>query len=230
MISINTAVVSALMRLRRLSPDMLASCLQVSVDAFSSWLKGEHTSDTLTSDEQMQALRILGVSGDALRPDVIHYWTVKESIDADYDALIKIVSAFGSADVIHLENAEAEAFSLDTSSRFLMKFNKFTAIITLEGSLFQSHKFHLKLGDTVNWLSESTATCVIAKDQYSDIVSKKMKSNSVPLIEKSLKSREIANKLAGLANTSSMETPDAIVALLKQVVDISASLQDKSKE
>lgn len=236
MFQVNTSVVRALMTLRRISADSLANSLQVSPVDLKTWLMGSvDTSPTIISeDDQMQALKILGISGESLRPDVIHYWYIDEGVfDAsakqDYDSLMAVISSFGAADVIHLDQNSEDLITLKSEVYFMLKFTAgFTSIIKVTFPVFKSHSFHLKVGDSVAWVAESANTAILSKDMFDKLESKRLNPTAIPMIEKSVKSKELANKLADVvADPSEMSSAD-IVAVLSQVSKLTA-LEDLDK-
>lgn len=155
---INTVIVKALMSLRGMTPETMASVLQVRVSDLLRWLEKDDET-ALPVHRQMEVLDMLGVRGHSLRPDVVHYWTVHEPVFGRarkiYAALDVLAEAFGAAEVVYLSQESDPAFSLSAKAHFGLKFPNFYAILEVQGSPFFNIKFSPSVSPKLSWMEGS---------------------------------------------------------------------------
>lgn len=155
---VNTSAVKALMHLRGVSNTMMASFINCTLSRFESWLyeHGENSDSLVGHREQMEVLRILGVEGDTLRPDVVHYWRIYEGLFSrpatTYWALAIVLKTFGKAEMAHLAMEKDPGFSLKAVTHFALRFAEFTAVLEVTAHPLKSCSLDPSLLPELSWV------------------------------------------------------------------------------
>jgi transcriptional regulator with XRE-family HTH domain len=132
---INTNVVRALMALRRIDESTLANIANVSPPLLSRWLNGEgdQSEDLVAFTAQLEILRVLGITEDTPRNDMVHYWYVHEPLfslsSRNYWAVAQVTRAFGRAEVVYFAKDSDPMVSLGSKIHFGLQFPSFRAVL-----------------------------------------------------------------------------------------------------
>ena len=176
---VNTKIVNALLTLRGVSRDALCSVTGLSPDALCAWLDGvEQKEEDKTDDErlpferQLEVLKVLGITGDHPRSDVVHHWTIREPVfghrEKAYEPLRHLLSCFGRAEVVHLALDQDSLVSLTSRTYFLLTFMKFRVILAIETAPFQSISFNPETLPNLNWAGTG-ATIVTSYEKFQQL-------------------------------------------------------------
>jgi len=214
---INTIVVKALMSLRGMSVATLASVLQVRSLDLVQWL--ERDEPTLPAHRQMEVLDMLGVRGDSLRGDVVHYWRVTEPIfgraEKVYTALHILTEAFGKAQVVYLARESDPSFSLNAKAHFGLKFPGFYAVLEVQGSPLVNLKFTPEVSPGLDWM-EGSVGLLMESDRYLSLepgaIQPEELGEQVEVVQNLLKWEQLSE----LAKTAKV-SPDQLAAVVEKV-------------
>ncbi|MCC5610589.1 hypothetical protein LC612_28520 [Nostoc sp. CHAB 5834] len=155
---VNTSAVKALMHLRGVSNAMMANFINCTLSRFEAWLYeyGENSDSMVGHREQLEVLRILGVEGDTLRPDVVHYWRVYEGLFSrpsnTYWALSIVLKTFGKAEMAHLTLEKDPGFSLKAVTHFALRFPEFAAVLEVTAHPLKSCSLDPSLMPELSWV------------------------------------------------------------------------------
>lgn len=131
---INTHVVRALMALRRIDEPTLANIANVSTPLLSQWLADGAGGDELIAfDTQLEILRVLGINGETLRHDIVHYWYVHQDLFSTntrtYWAVRAMTEAFGQAEVVYFAKDTDPLASMTARTHFGLQFSSFKVVL-----------------------------------------------------------------------------------------------------
>jgi hypothetical protein len=156
---VNTTVVQALMTLRGIDETTLANLAYVDVGQLRQWLagQGENADDAVPFDRQLEILRSLGIHNEAPRADVVHHWFVHEpffgATGRVYWALNAVVEAFGRAEVAFLARESDPAFTVRNQACFALKFERFRALLHVQGHPLRSLRFAPERFAGLSWMA-----------------------------------------------------------------------------
>ena len=157
---INPAVVNALMTLRSLSPQALSNISTVTLAEFQLWLADTSNSDNAIDFEtQLDILKMLGISGETPRGDIVHYWTLYEpflSPSSTYIPLDIVLKAFGPAQITYIASHEDPTFSSTNRAHFALRFNSFLAVLEVNGHPLRRLRFNPANFPELTWVGETT--------------------------------------------------------------------------
>lgn len=158
---IDTAVVRALMSLRGISAETLCSLAHVTRADMLAWLneEGDSHDERVEFDTQLEILRMLGIAGEAPRPDVLHFWRIHEPFfsraSTTYWPLETVLKAFGKAQVAYLARESDKAITFEAKTRFALKFGAFNAILEVTTHPLRSASFDPESMANLSWLPDS---------------------------------------------------------------------------
>lgn len=167
---VNTAVVRALMQLRQISDYDLCNLVHVTQEEMANWLdNGAEDDESVSFETQLEILKLLGISGEAPRNDVVHYWRVHEPLfskfEDNYWALQVILKAFGSAKAVFVTREADPAFTLQAKAHFALKFGSFMAMLEVTASPFRSIGFDPDNFQDLEWVPE-TFGVLLEEEEY----------------------------------------------------------------
>lgn len=219
-VNVNTSVVKALMCLRQLSDAQLASLSSVTQGDLHAWLYdiGEASEERVPFDTQLEIVRLLGVSGDAPRHDVVHYWKLHQPLfsrSADvYWPLAVMLKAFGKAQAVYLARESDPAFTFQAKSCFGLRFDTFTAILEVTSHPLRSIALNPETMPDLAWVPD-TFGVVLPDAEYDALEPGAMKPRGLQqyltytseaaqwnrlrdaALEKGLRAEEVATLLLG---------------------------------
>lgn len=155
---VNTDVVKGLMALRGTSIETLSNVSGLGVAGISKWLerKGSDPDDAVPFDLQLDILQALGVKNGFPRPDVVHYWTITEpglfGGGGNEWALKAVLTAFGKAQACYLARETEPSFSFKNETFFALKFDRFMAILKVQGPAFKNVRFSPEIYPNLEWI------------------------------------------------------------------------------
>lgn len=158
---VNTSIARALMYLRNIGEAELANIAQVRRTDLRAWLYelGEDSENRIEFDTQLEILRILGISGDYPRTDVVHYWRVHEPLFSraadSYWALSVVLKAFGKAQVAFLAREADPAFAFSARAHFGLRFARFTAILDVTAHPLRNISFDPAAMPDLSWVPDT---------------------------------------------------------------------------
>lgn len=158
---VNTSVVKALMHLRGVDEHTLANLLHVSSPDMHAWLYdiGEDSEERVPFEVQLEVLRVLGITGETPRPDVVHYWRIHESLFSrpaeTYWALGVLLKAFGKAQAVFIAQEADPALSFKARAHFGLRFGSFYAILEVTAHPLRSISFDPESMADLSWLPDT---------------------------------------------------------------------------
>lgn len=157
---VNTSVVKALMQLRGITDAALASLCHVTLADLRAWLneQGENSAERVEFDTQLEILRILGVTGEQPRGDLVHYWRIHENLFSrasdNYWALQVLLKAFGKAQASFITPESDPTLTFSAKAHFGLRFKHFLAILEVTAHPLRSISFDPSLLPDVEWIPE----------------------------------------------------------------------------
>ena len=158
---VNTSVVKALMYLRGVGEPTLAGLVHVTLSDLQSWLYdlGEDSEERVSFETQIEILRLLGVSADSPRPDVVHYWRIHEPLFSrsatTYWALTVMLKAFGKAQCVFIAREADPSLNFKAQSHFGLRFDNFMAILEVTAHPLRSISFDPDTMPDLSWVPET---------------------------------------------------------------------------
>lgn len=217
---INTEIVSSLMSLRQISIPNLANLSHVDAVNLKNWLSNgdESAENGIDFDTQLEVLRILGISGEGPRPDVIHQWYLYEPLFSSktttYYPLSIVLKSFGPAKIAHLAKKEDSFFELKANFKYILKFESFIAVLDIKAHPLKTISFDPDDIEELSWVSEDK-TLVLSEADFHKMRPGALKVGSVSnyltysadasqwdklrdaALEKGLKADQVATMLLG---------------------------------
>lgn len=182
---VNSTIVLALVQLRELDLAVLARIAHVPHRAMLRWVQ-DADETALTFEQQIEVLNYLGIRGEAPRPDVVHYWHLHEGFFSRasqvYAPLNVVLSAFGPAEVIHLEREVESPLTLRSEVYFALKFAAFNAMLCVSTHPLRSVSLEPGRTAGLSWAEEARAL-TIPVDEYDAFEPGALK---VPVLEQRL--------------------------------------------
>ncbi len=158
---VNTAVVKALMYLRGVGEPTLANLVHVTLADLQAWLydMGENSEERVAFDTQIEILRILGISGEAPRGDVVHFWKIHEPLfsrhQSTYWALNVMLKFFGKAQAVFIGREADPAFCTQARSHFGLRFHDFVAILEVSAHPLRTISFDPESMPDLSWVPDT---------------------------------------------------------------------------
>lgn len=177
---VNTSVVKALMYLRGVSAPEMANLTHTPVGDLNDWLDDrlDEENERVPFTVQMEVLKILGIDGEAPRPDVVHYWRTYEPFFARaeqaYWALGIMLKAFGKAQAVFISREADPVWTLRSVSHFGLKFQGFMAILEVSAHPLKSLAFDPQNIQDLSWVPE-TFGVLLPEDEYTRLEPGSMK-------------------------------------------------------
>lgn len=165
---VNTNVVQALMQLRQIDELTLSRLVHVTYDDLSAWLYGdsEEADERVAFETQLEILNILGISREAPRNDIVHYWFLSESLFSrahkTYWPLQMALKAFGPAQMAYIARESDPMWAGQPVARFGLRFAGFYAILEVSTHPLRSVSLSPDLLPELSWIPETTGVLLPA--------------------------------------------------------------------
>lgn len=169
---VNTSVVKALMYLRSVSESEMANITHTPLAELQAWLydQGEDSESRVPFETQLEILRLLGISGEAPRQDIVHYWRVHEPLfsraESNYWALSIMLKAFGKAQAVFISREADPLWSWNAKAHFGLRFEGFMAILEVSAHPLRTISFDPENMADLSWVPDTFG--VLLPDQEFD--------------------------------------------------------------
>ena len=221
--NVNPKIVNALLTLRNLSVPAVCAVTGISPAAMHGWLSGTVTDEDerLSTERQLEVLKVLGVVGKHPRSDVVHHWHIREPFAGDrqaaYEPLDLMLRCFGRAEVVHLTPERDGWASLTAKTYFGLTFEKFRAILEVQTTPFQALSFDpTKLANL--WWAGTGAALVLEQSKFAQLTAPGESSPAAFDKERSQALEYLHwNKLTELAAERGLRAPELAVLLFENV-------------
>jgi hypothetical protein len=166
---INTHVVRALMALRRIDEPTLANIANVATPLLSRWLAdGAEGDELIAFDTQLEILRVLGINGETLRSDIVHYWYVHQELFSTnaktYWAVQTMTEAFGQAEVVYFAKDTDPLASMTARTHFGLQFSSFKVVLEVSCHPLRNIGFDPADFEHLQWAAN--AAVLVDREQF----------------------------------------------------------------
>jgi len=121
-------------------------------------------------ETQLEILRLLGISGEAPRQDIVHYWRVHEPLfsraESNYWALSIMLKAFGKAQAVFISREADPLWSWNAKAHFGLRFEGFMAILEVSAHPLRTISFDPENMADLSWVPDTFG--VLLPDQEFD--------------------------------------------------------------
>ncbi len=158
---VNTNVVKALMHLRGIDEAQLGNLANLPLHDLQAWLYdiGENSESRVPLESQLEILTLLGVRGESLRGDVVHYWRIHEPLfsraQTNYWALSIVLKAFGKAQAVFLARESDPAFMTRAKAHFGLRFADFMVVLEVTAHPLRSISFDPETMPDLSWTPDT---------------------------------------------------------------------------
>lgn len=149
------------MCLRGVSEAELANLVHVPLRDFQQWLYGQddESDEVVPFETQLEALKILGIQGDAPRPDIVHYWRIHEPLfsraASTYWPLVMVLKSFGKAEAVFISRESDPFITFEARAHFGLKFQNFMAILEVTAHPLRNISFDPTSLVDVSWVPDT---------------------------------------------------------------------------
>ncbi len=158
---VNTNVVKALMHLRGIDEAQMGNLANLPLHDLQAWLYdiGENSESRVPLESQLEILTLLGVRGETLRGDTVHYWRVHEPLfsraQTNYWALSIVLKAFGKAQAVFLARESDPAFMTRAKAHFGLRFADFMVVLEVTAHPLRSISFDPETMPDLSWTPDT---------------------------------------------------------------------------
>jgi len=170
---VNTSVVKALMHLRGIDEVTLSNLVCVATPDMRAWLYDSATDgeERVSFETQLEILRVLGISGEGPRADIVHYWRIHEPFFSrpanTYWELAVLLKAFGNAQAVFIAPESDPALEFVAMSRFGLRFAGFYAILEVTAHPLRSISFDPESMSDLAWVPDTMGVLLPEKEYRS---------------------------------------------------------------
>jgi hypothetical protein len=153
-LQVNTLVIEALMRLRSFTRKDLARMSGVRLENLNAWLQANDGTDHYVSRmNQSKIMQALGISGEGLRRDCVHHWSIREEFfsRSPYRDLQIMVHAFGEALAVSFQRTSEPALGFSTQQVFGLRFAEACVMVEVTAPYLKSISFDPAKFEGVSW-------------------------------------------------------------------------------
>lgn len=171
---LNPKLIQALLILKGVDVRTAAKLIHLPYGTLQGWLNESVSDDEslFPFETQLELMTLLGIQDSSLRSDVVHYWTLHESLFSResqvYAPLQVVITAFGPAQVAYVAQDSDPMMTLRAKAHFALKFPGF--LVMLEVSAHPLRKISMNPGEMpgLSW-SEGTQGVLLSEDEYGQL-------------------------------------------------------------
>lgn len=171
---LNPKLIQALLVLKGVDVRTAAKLIHLPYGTLQGWLNESISDDEslFPFETQLELMTLLGIQDSSMRSDVVHYWTLHETLFSResevYAPLQVVLTAFGPAQVAYVAQDSDPMITLRAKAHFALKFPGFLAM--LEVSAHPLRKISMNPGEMpmLSW-TEGTQGVLLSEDEYGQL-------------------------------------------------------------